>query len=224
MAATRPPLAAARACRVGSLRQFLVQQRRQHQEMGRDRSALAVARIECHYFVNRGFLGSESQLLDDVRVSAIFPRPSFRTLWTSLPAPALGCPGVARRRICASCRTPDTRHSSGQYARYGARDRPYLSREGAEEFDAHHSFGALAAPSRVAVVRVARRRHQAAALSGVWHDRSSSAMRRFLDRRHAGGTAARLTSNPGLELFGKFSPDGRFIASPASTAATNRCT
>src|ERR1700731_5481701 len=27
-----------------------------------------------------------------------------------------------------------------------------------------------------------------------------------------GGTAARLTSNPGLELFGKFSPNGRFIA------------
>jgi len=28
--------------------------------------ALAVARIECHYFVNRGFLRSESQLLDDI--------------------------------------------------------------------------------------------------------------------------------------------------------------
>ncbi len=28
--------------------------------------ALAVARIECHYFVNRGFLRSETQLLDDV--------------------------------------------------------------------------------------------------------------------------------------------------------------
>jgi tricorn protease len=28
----------------------------------------------------------------------------------------------------------------------------------------------------------------------------------------AGGTAVRLTSNPGLELFGKFSPDGRAIA------------
>src|SRR5882757_5200942 len=27
-----------------------------------------------------------------------------------------------------------------------------------------------------------------------------------------GGTATRLTSNPGLELFGKFSPDGRHIA------------
>jgi proline iminopeptidase len=31
-----------------------------------DQFALAVARIECHYFVNRGFLRSESQLLDDV--------------------------------------------------------------------------------------------------------------------------------------------------------------
>ncbi len=28
----------------------------------------------------------------------------------------------------------------------------------------------------------------------------------------AGGTAARLTTHPGLELFGKFSPDGRYIA------------
>jgi proline iminopeptidase len=31
-----------------------------------DQFALAVARIECHYFVNRGFLRSETQLLDDV--------------------------------------------------------------------------------------------------------------------------------------------------------------
>jgi proline iminopeptidase len=31
-----------------------------------DQFALAVARIECHYFVNRGVLRSESQLLDDV--------------------------------------------------------------------------------------------------------------------------------------------------------------
>ena len=28
----------------------------------------------------------------------------------------------------------------------------------------------------------------------------------------SGGTAVRLTSHPGLELFGKFSPDGRSIA------------
>jgi proline iminopeptidase len=33
---------------------------------GEDQFALAVARIECHYFVNRGFLRSESQLIDDV--------------------------------------------------------------------------------------------------------------------------------------------------------------
>jgi len=33
---------------------------------GEDQFALAVARIECHYFVNRGFLRSETQLLDDV--------------------------------------------------------------------------------------------------------------------------------------------------------------
>ena len=33
---------------------------------GEDQFALAVARIECHYFVNRGFLRSEGQLLDDV--------------------------------------------------------------------------------------------------------------------------------------------------------------
>jgi proline iminopeptidase len=31
-----------------------------------DHFALAVARIECHYFVNRGFMRSEAQLLDDV--------------------------------------------------------------------------------------------------------------------------------------------------------------
>ena len=31
-----------------------------------DEFALAIARIECHYFVNRGFLRSETQLLDDV--------------------------------------------------------------------------------------------------------------------------------------------------------------
>lgn len=33
---------------------------------GEDEFALAVARIECHYFVNRGFMRSESQLLDDI--------------------------------------------------------------------------------------------------------------------------------------------------------------
>ncbi len=44
----------------------------------------------------------------------------------------------------------------------------------------------------------------------VWHDGSCSAMRAICGRSSTqGGTAVRLTSHPGLELFGKFSPDGR---------------
>jgi proline iminopeptidase len=36
------------------------------QRMSRDEFALAFARIECHYFVNRGFLRSDTQLLEHV--------------------------------------------------------------------------------------------------------------------------------------------------------------
>jgi proline iminopeptidase len=60
---------------------------------GEDQFALAVARIECHYFVNRGFLRSESQLIDDV--------PRIRHI-----------PATIRRRICASCRMRDIRPSN----------------------------------------------------------------------------------------------------------------
>ena len=35
-------------------------------DLGRAEAALAMARIECHYFVNRGFFGHEEQLLDGV--------------------------------------------------------------------------------------------------------------------------------------------------------------
>lgn len=34
--------------------------------MGQDRFALAFARIECHYFINRGFFDQESQLFDNL--------------------------------------------------------------------------------------------------------------------------------------------------------------
>ncbi|MDD9944732.1 MAG: prolyl aminopeptidase [Myxococcales bacterium] len=34
--------------------------------MGQDRFALAFARIECHYFINRGFFEKETQLFDDL--------------------------------------------------------------------------------------------------------------------------------------------------------------
>jgi proline iminopeptidase len=52
--------------RVGGLDQFPAQQSDNIKKWGEDQFALAVARIECHYFVNRGFLRSETQLLDDV--------------------------------------------------------------------------------------------------------------------------------------------------------------
>jgi len=41
-------------------------------KMGADQFALAFARIECHYFVNKGFFECETQLLDDIeRIRAI---------------------------------------------------------------------------------------------------------------------------------------------------------
>ncbi len=57
----------------------------------------------------------------------------------------------------------------------------------------------------------------------VWHDRIVFSYAGDLwTVGTEGGTASRLTANPGLELFGKFSPDGRYIAFTASTAAMNR--
>jgi tricorn protease len=47
----------------------------------------------------------------------------------------------------------------------------------------------------------------------VWHDRIVFSYAGDLwTSSTQGGTAVRLTSNPGLELFGKFSPDGQYIA------------
>jgi proline iminopeptidase len=45
---------------------FLFQNRDYVVRAGEDEFAVAFARIECHYFVNRGFFARESQLLDDV--------------------------------------------------------------------------------------------------------------------------------------------------------------
>jgi proline iminopeptidase len=63
----RAALAAARAWSVweGST-SFLQSNFDNIKKWGEDHFALAVARIECHYFVNRGFLRSEAQLLEDV--------------------------------------------------------------------------------------------------------------------------------------------------------------
>ena len=45
---------------------FLLTDEENVRKWGEEEFALAVARIECHYFVNGGFLKVESQLLDDV--------------------------------------------------------------------------------------------------------------------------------------------------------------
>ncbi|NNM61352.1 MAG: prolyl aminopeptidase [Steroidobacteraceae bacterium] len=63
----RAALAAARAWSVWEAStSFLHSNAENITRWGQDSFALAVARIECHYFVNRGFLRSETQLLDDV--------------------------------------------------------------------------------------------------------------------------------------------------------------
>jgi len=63
----RTALAAARAWSVWEAStSFMYSNHDNIKKWGEDLFALAVARIECHYFVNRGFLRSETQLLDDV--------------------------------------------------------------------------------------------------------------------------------------------------------------
>ena len=63
----RVALAAARAWSIWEASaSFLYSNGDNIKKWGENQFALAVARIECHYFVNRGFLRSESQLLDDV--------------------------------------------------------------------------------------------------------------------------------------------------------------
>jgi proline iminopeptidase len=60
-------LAAARAWAVWEgATSYLLTDDENVRKWGEDEFALAVARIECHYFVNGGFMRSESQLLDDV--------------------------------------------------------------------------------------------------------------------------------------------------------------
>src|ERR1019366_3967934 len=61
----RAALAAARAWSIWEAStSFLYSNQDNIRKWGEDQFALSVARIECHYFVNRGFPRSESQLLD----------------------------------------------------------------------------------------------------------------------------------------------------------------
>lgn len=67
-------IAAARAWAIweGST-SYLLTDEENVRKWGEDEFALAVARIECHYFVNRGFLRHEDQLLDDVTLIRHIP-------------------------------------------------------------------------------------------------------------------------------------------------------
>jgi tricorn protease len=81
----------------------------------------------------------------------------------------------------------------------------------------HSAARAAAARAAAALVLLSFASHAAATkllrFPDVWHDRIVFSYAGDLwTVGTQGGTATRLTSNPGLELFGKFSPDGRFIA------------
>jgi tricorn protease len=81
----------------------------------------------------------------------------------------------------------------------------------------HSAARAAAARAAAALVLLSFASHAAATkllrFPDVWHDRIVFSYAGDLwTVGTRGGTATRLTSNPGLELFGKFSPDGRSIA------------
>jgi tricorn protease len=81
----------------------------------------------------------------------------------------------------------------------------------------HSAARAAAARAAAALVLLSFASHAAATkllrFPDVWHDRIVFSYAGDLwTVGTQGGTATRLTSNPGLELFGKFSPDGRSIA------------
>ena len=216
----RVALAAARAWSVWEASTSFLQSNGENiKKWGEDQFALAVARIECHYFVNRGFLRSESQLLDDV---AAYPAHSgddrAGTLRRRLPGnQRLGfASSVARGGLADRARCGTLGIRSRQFARTRARNGsvPQPIKGSAGNFMRSTQSALLAA---AALAFLASRRMPPPAellrFPDVWHDRIvfSYAGDLWTVGTH-GGTAAQLTSNPGVELFAKFSPDGRFIA------------
>jgi proline iminopeptidase len=68
--------------------------------------AAAFARIEAHYFVNRGFMDSDDQLLRDVEHIRHIPAVIVQGRYDVV------CTAPGRKRSCASWRMPATRRSS----------------------------------------------------------------------------------------------------------------
>jgi proline iminopeptidase len=55
-------------------------------KMSGDDFAIALARIECHYFINKGFFETETQLLDSVRASRHREHPNRSIVNTRVAA------------------------------------------------------------------------------------------------------------------------------------------
>ncbi len=94
---------------------------------GQDDSTLAFARIECHYFVNKGFLEREDQLLADVGENPPHPlRHRPRPLRHGLPhEKRMGPPSsLARIRTDHCSRCGSQRHGTRQFKGPGCRHRP----------------------------------------------------------------------------------------------------
>ncbi|EQD26474.1 prolyl aminopeptidase [mine drainage metagenome] len=108
-------LAAARAWSVWEgATSFLYQDPAHIESSGADAFALAFARIECHYFVNGGFLKQDDQLLQEVARCATSRRPSCKaaTTWSARCVRRGTCIAPGPRPCWRSCLTPATRPSS----------------------------------------------------------------------------------------------------------------
>src|ERR1700686_2420140 len=154
------------------------------------------------------------------RVSATFPRRSFKDGTTSSarqPPPGI-CIGPGPRRTWRSCRTQVIRHSRREM-RTNSCSRLIGTEAGrSPALRGWPGAGRLRCCALAAAALIWSSASHAAATKllrfpNVWHDRIVFSYAGDLwTVGTQGGTAARLTSNPGLELFGKFSPDGRYIA------------
>src|SRR6266404_3954477 len=110
---------------------------------------------------------------------------------------------------------------------WGGRSRRIISQAGSWPRRLMRSVYSAAPRAAAALVLLSFASHAAATkllrFPDVWHDRIVFSYAGDLwTVGTRGGTAARLTSNPGLELFGKFSPDGRFIAFTGQYGADER--
>ena len=122
---------------------------------GEDQFALAVARIECHYFVNRGFLRSESQLIDDVPRIRHIPATIVQGRYDVV------CPATSAWDLHRAWPEAELRHGAGrrpfgvrtrQYPRAGARDRS-LSQPLGADIDATQRLGCACRGSSASSLR-----------------------------------------------------------------------